>query len=51
MPGSFWDVIAHMVPDNVFKAAASLDLLGIIIFTVMFGAFLLTLKPERRTSR
>jgi Na+/H+-dicarboxylate symporter len=47
-PDTFWQVIANMVPDNVVKAAASLDLLGIIIFTVMFGAFLLTLAPERR---
>ena len=48
MPGSFWEVIAQMVPENVVRAAANLDLLGIIIFTVLFGSFMLTLAPERR---
>lgn len=47
-PNSFWDVLANMVPDNVVAAAASLDLIGIIIFTILFGACLLTLKVPQR---
>lgn len=47
-PESFWDVLVGMVPDNVVEAAAQFDLLGVIIFALFFGAFLLTLGGERK---
>jgi proton glutamate symport protein len=47
-PQSFWDVLVEMVPDNVVGAAARFDLLGVIIFALLFGAFLLTLRGERK---
>jgi len=47
-PDSFWQVLTAMIPDNVVKAAAEFDLLGVIIFALFFGAFLLTLGGERR---
>ena len=47
-PDSFWEVLTSMIPDNVVKAAAEFDLLGVIIFALFFGAFLLTLGGERR---
>ena len=50
VPSSFWDVLAEMVPDNVFRAAADFDLIGVIVFTLLFGTFVLTLSGERRTA-
>ena len=47
-PESFWDVLTEMVPQNVFEAAADFDLLGVIIFALLFGAFLLPLKGPRK---
>jgi len=48
IPETFWDVIAGMVPDNVFCAAADFDLLGVIVFALLFGAFLLPLQGPRK---
>jgi Na+/H+-dicarboxylate symporter len=48
IPDSFWDVIANMIPDNVAAAAASFDVLGVIIFALFFGAFLLTVRGDRK---
>jgi len=47
-PDSFWDVIVEMVPDNVVQAAAQFDLLGVIIFALFFGAFLLAIDGEKK---
>jgi Na+/H+-dicarboxylate symporter len=47
-PDSFWEVLTAMIPDKVVKAAAEFDLLGVIIFALFFGAFLLTLGGEKR---
>ncbi len=47
-PESFWEVLAEMVPDNVVRAAADFDLLGVIIFALFFGAFMLTLGGKQR---
>jgi len=47
-PDSFWEVLVAMVPDNVVRAATDFDLLGVIIFALFFGAFLLTLDGEKR---
>jgi Na+/H+-dicarboxylate symporter len=48
VPESFWEVILSMIPANVVGAAASFDLIGVIVFTIFFGAFLLALSDERR---
>ena len=48
LPDSVWDQIVSMVPSNPVAAAARFDLLGVIIFALLFGAFMLTLKGERR---
>lgn len=48
VPESFWDVFVGMVPSNVFEAAAEFDLLGIIIFAILFGVFLLQIEAEKR---
>lgn len=47
-PGSLWEVVTNMVPDNVVRAAAEFDLFGVIFFAVLFGIFLLTLAPEKK---
>lgn len=48
IPESFWEVLANMVPENVVQAAATFDLLGVIIFALFFGAFLLALDETRK---
>ena len=48
LPDSFWGVLSDMVPDNVVAAAARFDVLGVIIFALFFGAFLLALEGDRR---
>jgi proton glutamate symport protein len=48
VPGSFWEVLSNMVPDNIVAAAARFDLIGIILFALLFGAFMLTLKGEKK---
>lgn len=40
---SFVDVILGMVPDNLFKAAANLDILPLIVFSLLFGAVVSTM--------
>ena len=47
-PGSFWEVLSNMIPRNVVEAAANFDLLGVIVFTVFFGVFLLAIAEEKR---
>src|SRR3989441_1676421 len=42
------DMFVNLVPKNPIKAAASLDMLGIIFFSLVFGASL-TLLPEEKT--
>jgi Na+/H+-dicarboxylate symporter len=48
VPNSAWEVIVNMIPDNVFAAAARFDLLGVIIFAILFGACLMALDDKRR---
>ncbi len=48
VPESFWDVIANMVPSNVVDAAARFDLIGVIVFALFFGTFLLAVESARR---
>lgn len=47
-PDSPWEFLTSMIPDNVVKAAAETDLIGVIVFALMFGAFVLALGDERR---
>src|SRR5207249_7248689 len=42
------DMFVNIVPRNPIQAAASLDMLGIIFFSLVFGASL-TLLPEEKT--
>ena len=48
VPDSFWDVIVSMVPSNVVASAANFELIGVIVFTLFFGIFLLSLTREKR---
>jgi len=47
-PESFWDVVANMIPSNVFDSAANFDMFGIIVFAILFGVFLVGIPPEKR---
>ena len=54
VPNSFWEVRTNRIPDNVVRAAAEFELIGIIIFSLFFGAFLLALtndEPKRTMIR
>jgi proton glutamate symport protein len=44
----FPEVILSIIPANPFAAAAGGDLLGVIVFTLIFGAAIGSLPPERR---
>jgi Na+/H+-dicarboxylate symporter len=46
---SFLDVIIGMVPENVVRAAADLDILPLIVFSLLFGAVLTTIGERGRT--
>jgi proton glutamate symport protein len=48
VPESFWQVLVNMVPANVVRAMAELDLIGVILFTLLFGVSLLFLGREHR---
>jgi proton glutamate symport protein len=48
VPGSFWDVLLNMVPGNIVGAMAQFDLIGVIVFTLLFGVALLFLEGEQR---
>jgi Na+/H+-dicarboxylate symporter len=42
------DAIVDIIPTNLFAAASSGDLFGVIVFTLIFGAAIGSLPPERR---
>lgn len=44
----FTDIILHLVPANLFKAAADMDILPLIVFSLVFGAVLTTLGDRGR---
>ena len=46
-PGT-WEILLNLVPDNPIGAAASGNLLPLIIFVLIFGAAVSLLLPERR---
>jgi dicarboxylate/amino acid:cation (Na+ or H+) symporter, DAACS family len=41
------DLLVNIVPRNPVRAAADMDMLGVIFFSLMFGAALTYLTPER----
>ncbi|MFQ5878003.1 MAG: dicarboxylate/amino acid:cation symporter [Acidobacteriota bacterium] len=47
-PESAWDFVLAMVPDNLVASAARFDLLPVILFSILFGVFLLATEPARR---
>ena len=47
-PGSVWDVLLRMVPDNIVRAGAEGDLFGIIFFAILFGIFTLMAAQKTR---
>lgn len=50
VPDSAWTVITTMIPDNVVKSAADFDLIGVIIFTLLFGVFLLMIEETKKAA-
>ncbi len=47
-PESAWDFLLAMVPENVFAAAARFEMLPVIVFSILFGVFLLAAEEARR---
>ena len=45
------EIFHRMVPPNLFKAATEGQLLGLIIFGLLFGFFISRLKPEARETQ
>ncbi len=48
VPESFWIVITNMIPQNIIKAAADFELIGVIFFTLLFGIFLLMIEDSKK---
>jgi Na+/H+-dicarboxylate symporter len=48
IPTSGWDVLIGMLPGNIIEAAADFELLALIVFALLFGAAMLSLKGPRR---
>jgi proton glutamate symport protein len=48
VPDSPWTVITNMIPDNVVRSAADFDLIGVILFTLLFGVFLLMVEQTKK---
>ena len=42
------DLLLNIIPDNVFKAMASGDVLPVIFFSILFGFFVTQLKDKQR---
>jgi Na+/H+-dicarboxylate symporter len=49
--GDVMGVFLRMVPDNVVRAAAEGEMLGLIFFAILFGAFINRLPKELRTTQ
>jgi Na+/H+-dicarboxylate symporter len=45
---SVMETLLNMIPTNPINAAANMDLLPLIVFTVLFGAALTLVEPERK---
>lgn len=44
--GGLWDIIMRMIPQNIFEALASADMLAIIFFAILFGFFITKVQTE-----
>jgi Na+/H+-dicarboxylate symporter len=44
------ETLLHMIPRNPIQAAAEMDLLPLIVFTIIFGAAISTVREDRRRS-
>lgn len=44
--GDVFNVLVGIVPGNVFSAAASDDMIGVIVFSILFGSFMLRIRQE-----
>ncbi|MEL7586354.1 MAG: dicarboxylate/amino acid:cation symporter [Prolixibacteraceae bacterium] len=48
--GRVQDIFLNMIPDNIVAAMAEGQVLGVIIFAVIFGFYIMKLKPEHMNS-
>lgn len=46
--GDIAEVFIRMIPDNIFKAAAEMQMLGLIFFSILFGFFMTQLTGRPR---
>ncbi len=44
--GGLGDIILRMIPQNIFEAFASADMLAIIFFSILFGFFITKVQTE-----
>lgn len=44
--GNLWDIILRMIPQNIFEALGSADMLAIIFFSVLFGFFITQVQSD-----
>lgn len=44
--GNLWDIILRMIPQNIFEALGSGDMLAIIFFSVLFGFFITQVQSD-----
>lgn len=44
--GGLWDIIMRMIPQNIFEALVSADMLAIIFFAILFGFFITKVQTE-----
>ncbi|MFZ1518608.1 MAG: dicarboxylate/amino acid:cation symporter [Ignavibacteriaceae bacterium] len=44
--GGLWDIILRMIPQNIFEALVSADMLAIIFFSILFGFFITKVQTE-----
>jgi proton glutamate symport protein len=44
--GGLWDIILRMIPQNIFEALTSADMLAIIFFSILFGFFITKVQTE-----
>ena len=49
-PETFWDVLIPMVPQNPVEAMATFDLIGVIVFTLLFSICMLAVDETKRAS-
>lgn len=48
-PNEVWRIIVRMIPTNPIEAMARADMLAVIFFSILFGAFITRLPEKQRT--